>query len=570
MKDQLPAPDFDANRYERPTQKWICGHAADGNPCRVGPDCHGNCRAAFECTPGLDTKQGQPKGRYRCTRPKEFGGPCENGPMPDGSCSRSIPKCSPVRSLRAKRSVFTWAVIAATVAVLLIALAGPKWREFVNPGPVAHQHAGIAFAQMHGGAADLASGCGACHVTARTGFAGWMTSAIHADPGPFDIGKLATTSPPGMSEIDQACLKCHPGRGFHEPNVTRDHSCSACHREHQGSAALHRPEDRNCASCHADPATMEASTQKGRTLAAGLFDFRPSLGRLLFKTPRPDQGYTGVFGNFADHPEFQVVREHLKDPDTLRFNHARHFADDITALNGKKLDCAACHQPDASGKFHLRVSFDLHCRACHSLQFDAANPKLTLPHGDAGAVRAFLRSLPNQYADHATRERGIVGRREVEAFARQQLAGLREQVGTVEELESKVFLSAKRWAPGARVGTLPESARPLFYGCAYCHEVKTTAGGPPAVTPPAMPDRWMVRGEFDHSKHANTACARCHNAEASRDTADILLPMKSACASCHSPEGGVAHGCSTCHSYHTPRKGELSGNIPPLPKPPPL
>src|SRR2546423_15195002 len=117
MKDQLPGPDFDHNRYERITQKWICGRASEGQPCRRGPDSHGHCRAGFECAPALELKEGETKGRFRCTRPKEFGGPCEHGPMPDGTCSRAVPKCAPVRSIRSRRGIFTWSVISATAAI---------------------------------------------------------------------------------------------------------------------------------------------------------------------------------------------------------------------------------------------------------------------------------------------------------------------------------------------------------------------------------------------------------------------------------------------------------------------
>lgn len=556
MKDELPAPEFDAGMYERPTAKWLCGRAAtEGRPCRVGPDDRGNCRATFDCTPALERKEGEAKGRYRCMRPKEFGGPCEHGPQPDGTCGVPVLKCAPVRSVRGRRGALTWAVVIATVGVLLVLLAGPKRREFINPGPVAHQHAGIAFAQMHGGDTNLVSGCAVCHTATHAGMSQWIGSVAGADPGPFHFARLASTAPPDMNAIDHACLRCHPGRDFHEPNVTRAHSCSACHQEHRGSGALHHPLDRNCASCHADAAVMQASRALGRTLPASDFDFRPSLGRLLFKTPRPEDGYTKVFSNFAtDHPEFQIIAEKLKEPNTLRFNHARHFAGDIPPVNGKKLDCATCHQPDASGRFHLRISFEQHCRACHSLQFDAANPRLTLPHGDPDAVRAFLHSLPRQYADFARREKGITGEREMDTFVRQQLGQLRAQNLSVDELEQKVFFSTRRWAPGGAIGNQPAGTNPQFYGCAYCHEVKPSPAGAPLVTPSEIPDRWMIKSSFDHAKHRLVACATCHDATASRDTADILLPGRNTCVTCHSPAGGVAHRCSTCHSYHTHRR----------------
>src|SRR6266581_675713 len=79
MKEQLPSPEFNSGQYERPNQNWICGKAAEGKPCRIGPNAKGRCRAACECQPALEIKAGETKGRYRCTRSTEYGGPCETG-----------------------------------------------------------------------------------------------------------------------------------------------------------------------------------------------------------------------------------------------------------------------------------------------------------------------------------------------------------------------------------------------------------------------------------------------------------------------------------------------------------
>ena len=92
-----------------------------------------------------------------------------------------------------------------------------------------------------------------------------------------------------------------------------------------------------------------------------------------------------------------------------------------------------------------------------------------------------------------------------------------------------------------------------FAGCAYCHEVKPTGDeAAPAITHPVQMERWLAHGRFDHSKHLNITCARCHDAEHSRDTADVILPSRTTCVECHSPKGGVANDCSTCHSFHMP------------------
>ncbi|MDB6056295.1 MAG: hypothetical protein JWO95_139, partial [Verrucomicrobiales bacterium] len=257
MNEQLPSPDFNARDYDRPNQNWICGRACEGTPCRIGPSANGKCRATFECKPALETKPGETKGRYQCTRPKEHGGPCENGPLPDGTCGRAVPKCAPVRSLRGKRGVVTVCFVAATIGGLLLALCGRFTFKFISPGPLSVQHAGMSFmresvaAQKTFKRSSWKFGpkneptCAACHNAAVHGPAEWLSSAMTADPGPFEFHKLASVSKTEMKSIDASCQVCHTHHNFHQPNVVRDHSCSACHREHQGSGRMLQPEDAN-------------------------------------------------------------------------------------------------------------------------------------------------------------------------------------------------------------------------------------------------------------------------------------------------------------------------------------
>jgi hypothetical protein len=65
-------------------------------------------------------------------------------------------------------------------------------------------------------------------------------------------------------------------------------------------------------------------------------------------------------------------------------------------------------------------------------------------------------------------------------------------------------------------------------------------------------ERWLAQAKFNHAKHLNIACAQCHDAVHSQDTADILLPAREGCVTCHSPRGGVADTCAECHTYHKP------------------
>jgi hypothetical protein len=514
MSEQLPAPDFDAQNYARPNQNWICGHACEGNACRSGPDAKGRCRASAECKPVLETRPGETKGRWRCTRP---GDECESGPMPDGSCCRPIAKCSPVPTLRVWRGRATLAVIAASCAVLLIILGNPPWRnQFISPGVVSNPHAGAAFAAL-AVTNHLNQNCGACHVAGNSGPHGMVHAAGQADPGILDLKKLATAVPAAPTAIDESCLKCHAGRNVHQPDA-KPVSCSFCHVEHRG-AMMAATTDRNCVFCHGDAAKMAAA----RTIP--------------------------VIHHFAtDHSQFRFIAEKRRDPDTLKFNHALHLTGaTIPKLpGGRKLDCAFCHQVDTAGAFMKPVNFENHCRVCHSLQFDPETPQLMLPHGSTEFVSAFLRSLPKQYTDLAAKENPA----DRAGWVEKKLAHLRTQFGSGEELERRIFFSTATFGPEANIGTLNGSTRAVFPGCAYCHEVKSSAAGSLQITKPVMPERWLAQAHFNHAKHATISCAQCHDAVHSKDTADILLPPKETCVICHSPRGGVVDSCATCHVFH--------------------
>ena len=270
------------------------------------------------------------------------------------------------------------------------------------------------------------------------------------------------------------------------------------------------------------------------------------------KMPAAIGGNTFVLvHHFADdHPQFRFIAEKLRDPDTLKFNHALHLTGStIPKLpGGAKLDCTFCHQPDAAGALMKPVAFLKNCRLCHSLQFDPETPQLMLPHGNAEFVSAYLRSLPKQYLDLAAKQNVA----DENNFVQQKLTGLRTQFGSGEDLEKRIFFSTSTIAPEISVGNVSGATRAIFPGCAYCHEVKSAASGSPQITKPMMAERWLAQAKFNHAKHVNIGCAQCHDAVHSKETADVLLPSKNICAVCHSPRGGVADACAECHAYHKP------------------
>jgi hypothetical protein len=430
---------------------------------------------------------------------------------------------------RAKLIVSVLSILGGLIAIYLFQKYGRE--TFFNAGKISANHAAFA------------DNCAACHDK--------TAAAPGGDPRKFKA-VLRDRFHKGISfdAIDRKCESCHQQHTFHEANVVQNRSCSVCHQEHQGPGPMKMVASLQCASCHNNAATMEASAQKGMQLPPnGFHRHLHSPQQVVFELPRPPQGFTKTFSSFWNgHPEFQLKTVNARDPDVLRFNHQRHFASDIPPVNGQKLDCNYCHKPQPGGRFYQRINFAANCQACHSLQFDARNPDMRIPHGDVDLARTFLRTLPAQYADYARLKKGI-REPEVANFVGQQIRQLRDQFHSGDELERAVFFTANPYKPQEKMAA---PTRASFTGCAFCHDVKQVRNAAPAITKPILIDRWMLKSDFDHARHASVKCDECHHATQSRDTADVLMPTKANCVTCHSPQGKVAAECITCHTYHAP------------------
>lgn len=444
---------------------------------------------------------------------------------------------------RTRRIASAIAIVGGLIGILSFHNCGRE--TFFSAGEISDAHKGFG------------ENCAKCHDQTVRNSSGMAPGGFKRVAAERFQGGLS------FAPLDRKCESCHQLHAFHEPTVIQDRSCSGCHKEHQGHVVLDDVPGTQCATCHNSSPLMAASAQKGMQL--GLADFvrhpQPAQ-RIVFQVLRPKQGYTQVFDSFWDqHPEFQInvtktaQPGKVRDPNVLRFNHQRHLANDIPPINGQKLDCNYCHKPDADGRYMQRITFAANCQACHSLQIDPRNPELTLPHGNSGAVRAFLRTLPTQYAELAAKK-GLATTGEIQQFVAKQITQLRERVRSGEEFERQIFFTTDPYKPqggnGPRLGA-------SFYGCAFCHEVKPMANAAPIVTRPVLVDRWMALARFDHSKHRTDPatqqpldCNVCHHATQSRETSDILMPAKANCVTCHSPQGKVVAECVTCHQYHAP------------------
>src|SRR5437588_6954625 len=433
--------------------------------------------------------------------------------------------------LRVARFLVSAIIVAG--AVVTIAVYQQRGAEkFFIAGPISRAHA------------NFGNDCGKCH-DPRLMVDGALTLERF---GQVIKDRFHHGIP--LQALDNKCQSCHQQHNLHEPNVVQNRSCSVCHQEHKGVASMRTVASLECAACHSDTHIMQASAGKGAQMPASAFQIHPARPmQVVFQLPRPPAGFTSAFTSFwSDHPEFQLKREKARDPDVLRFNHQRHFASDIPLLNGQRLDCISCHKADEEGRYLKRISFAANCQACHSLQFDPNNPELMLPHGDSNAVRAFLRTLPTQYAQLAVK-RGLVQQKEIQSFVVRQLVRLRDNRRPVEDLERDIFFTTSPYRPQQSTTLQPHGS---FYGCAVCHEVKANGDAAPTITKPILIDRWMTHAQFNHAKHASVKCDDCHHAAQSRETSDILMPDKASCVTCHSPQGKVAAECITCHTYHAP------------------
>ena len=355
--------------YDRPNQPWVCGLAADGHACPVGPGVNGHCPALADCTPLRDGD------RWVCNRSDLRGGVCEVGPTPEGVCG-CVQRCTPVRSLRKLRGRFVTAICIATAAALLLMLSGDWRNEMIAPGPLSAPHAQLL---RRAGAPPQ---CAACHSAAADGVFGWTATLVvgHGDrPTQSQLcmncheGSIArefaltahNVHPDVLARVKQGDTETRrQGEGLQQPvflspglPATADQrlvspsvACATCHREHHGANFnLAAMDNRACQSCH--QARYESFS--------------------------------------SDHPEFSRWPYEKRTP--IAFDHASHLAKHFREKN-QAFDCRKCHIEDGTRAVQLLANYDAACAACHDEKIATSVaqgvPMLVLPTLDVAALRA--------------------------------------------------------------------------------------------------------------------------------------------------------------------------------------
>ena len=294
----------------------------------------GRCPALPHCAPIRDGD------RWQCNRPHLRGGPCEEGPAPDGTCCHTD-HCTPIRSLRSRRRQFVVAIALLSIGTFLFVLNSKARETVLKPGPLAHNHAQIL--------AD-ASGpkrCATCHESAHGGMTSWLAATLL----PSSKGKT-------QSEL---CLECHR-KTIHEDFALLAHNVSTTqlttltkkYSQREGNSLLEslgKPTNSSgeiaCASCHREHHGAE-------------FDLT------LINDDACQACHTERYHSFADdHPEFSVWPFERRT--RIIFDHASHSSKHFPEKRAE-FACAQCHQEDVNGITQLTLSYEQSCASCHDEQ----------------------------------------------------------------------------------------------------------------------------------------------------------------------------------------------------------
>lgn len=304
----------DSKDYRRPNQEWECGWRRRGFKCPAGPTSEGRCQGLGVCQPALQD------GHYICTR---SGGPCSEGPRPNGSCAQPYPPCSPKRSLKSKRRLVTIGIVTFVLAILLVQIGRLKTNEvFYSPGDLSFQHSSFlnecsaCHSNAHKGEAPIkwvfgqefrqqdSSKCLDCHSMGEHAFSAHSLPKEHLEKISFKIAGVANT------------------------NFKENMQCSKCHKEHQGSRFdLTALSNQQCQTCHSES-----------------------------------------FNSFADgHPEFTDFpfgkRVHIL------FDHTSHFSKHFEKKDKEKtISCQTCHTTSSSGNQMVLQGYEKTCSKCHDDQ----------------------------------------------------------------------------------------------------------------------------------------------------------------------------------------------------------
>jgi predicted CXXCH cytochrome family protein len=339
--------------------------------------------------------------------------------------------------------------------------------------------------------------------------------------------------------LDSSCLECHQKIGHHvgqdlKPAVLfQGTRCAECHRDHKGVKTTHRDDDRFCVECHKDVRGRANGAQ-----SQNVTDFEKDHPAFRLSIP-VDKGVKRV--RMGSGP--------VEESSNLIFPHEVHLDPKGVRHPDKdkvKLDCAACHRPDASKRTFEPVSMQKHCQECHRLEFEPAVTKRQVPHGLPGdaitVVNEFYANLAlNGVKDSFEKAFGVPGE------------GLLRRVGAPSDAQRQNALALA----GKKSAQVSEELFEVRV-CRACHAILRQDGpdGKPVwnVATIRANNTWMPHARFDHKSHAQAKCADCHDVAKSKRSQDVAMPKIESCRECHAgsqpAEKKITSNCLLCHGFH--------------------
>ncbi|MGV3486181.1 MAG: cytochrome c3 family protein [Planctomycetaceae bacterium] len=353
----------------------------------------------------------------------------------------------------------------------------------------------------------------------------------HLDFTPISADALRFSSSHSLDRIEQACQTCHRVDHHFRSSLTLESSaidqhCSGCHTDHQGRANnMVNIASEKCSQCHGDltaacssasavqvRANVTAFTTEAHGDFASLAKDKADPGRIKFdhaQHMRPGQVDAGVKGQFTIGMLEASMRESYR-----KTVDGKPQTDDQAVT----LSCSDCHQfagvtgtplagDDKIGRHIAPIKFDQHCAACHSLNHLRADEEsLPLPHAAPWKEIETLiaaKVVGGQQLGQIRMPRDVA--RKTPLVGEGQSGAKSGSVAQADAKEAKAILDAAVSAGRAEV----------HKRCLQCHEEQDLTDESIVnlrldSTPPLIPERWLVRGIYDHAAHRKVDCKLCH------------------------------------------------------------
>ena len=480
----------------------------------------------------------------------------------DASDAKDEQKVFSLAAVAPGKRIMAWTL---ALLVLLLCLVWPIWSFYSNDQADAGVDRAKAFhademwssgklSLVH---AKLENNCKACHLQPGVAVTDDSCTACHSKVHDHaDPRRLAAAMgrPPLGRQFQLAVSNAFnrpPGR------------CADCHIEHQGRGAMPAAPQKFCADCHADLSKRLPDTKILNASDFGRPQGHPQFRPAIMTRPGPNPTVQRL--SLDARP---LEDNGLKFPHDVHLSTTNGVARMARTLGdrygfGKALVCANCHVPDSTGTRFQPVSMEKNCQMCHDLAFDKVGDTYrTLRHGDPKQVAADLRAFYRSTGPARPISLGSMRRRPGDFAAERALVDY-EQAAARYGGRAEVAIHAV-FSPGG--------------ACFDCHEISRIGPDDYRVVPVRLPQRYMMKGWFDHKAHETESCESCHTARTSASASDVLLPKIETCQRCHDGEDArkaVPSSCAMCHDYHMSataplmaRDARTRGRTPDRPYPP--